>query len=308
MTAAVHRRTAASHVNEQVAHDPIAPAALRARYAKLRAFAGARLGDPIEQALARRRMQDLEGRYPDIAAEATEPECIDPCSEDARSWGHVDVSGSAGLGRIRTDVAIAIITAHDVDTTRVDWRHRGGDTRLAFYGLRPVVEHLTASLPGVLQRLDAAALAATRRYRAWLRVGEDSEPAWHASMCRWWRRDYLASAGAAYAAELRQLGRPRELAAGPQEPAPATMGHHNAYEIAGQDVRLLEQAPRRAAHAVVVATQAAIAAHRRRALTGHPGHPVLEQPPRRTTATTPPPADPCNGAGSPPGTPEQGQA
>ncbi|RZU46563.1 hypothetical protein EV385_6637 [Krasilnikovia cinnamomea] len=304
MTADAHHHTAAAHGAEQVAQEPVAPTALRARYARLRAFADAHLGDPAEQAVARQRMEDLESRYPDIA-EAPEPARIDPCSEDARSWGHVDIPGSAGLGRIRTEIAIAVIRAHDVDTTRVDWRHRDGDTRLAFYGLRPVVEHLTASLPGVLQRLDAAALAATRRYRAWLREGDDSEPAWHASMCRWWRRDYLASAGAAYAAELRQLGRPRELTAGPQQSAPATMGHHNAYEIAGQDVRLLDQAPRRAAHAVVMATQAAIAAHRRRPVTGHPRQPALEQPPRRGLATTTPPAGPGEDADGPPGLPQQ---
>ena len=149
----------------------------------------------------------------------------------------------------------------------VDWRHANGETRLSYYGRRPIVEHLTATLPGILAGLDAAALAATRRYRQWMRDGDDTEPAWHTSMCRHWRRDYLLAAGAVYARQLRAAAHPPMLTATAHQRTGPAMGHYSAGEFANSDAQRLDPVPLRAAGTVIAAASVtAIGAAKRRGL------------------------------------------
>jgi hypothetical protein len=229
----------------------VPPHKIRARYAVLRHLADGASPFPAERVAAGRAADLLLGRYPTLAVPDDGVELLDLDRDDAWAWGHLDVPGSAGLGRARTQAITRVLQAHGIRTVRVDWRHRNGDTRLAYYGVRPLVQHVQQTLPGILAALDAAALAATRRYRQWLRSRDDSQPEWHQSMCRTWRRDYLLAAGLAYASRLYDTARPPALTAAAESHTTPAIGHHNAHQIAADDALRLDATHLRAARAAI---------------------------------------------------------
>jgi len=167
----------------------------------------------------------------------------------ARFW----VSNSAGLGRVRTDALLSILTACGCSTSVFSrLRHATG---LSLYGRREVIAYLEEHLDELVAEMDAAALAASRRYGAWLRGRDDVDhaPAERPGLRRAWRRTYLAAWGNAYSRRLLAIQRDQDAPAG-AAPSPA-IGHYTAAQVAEHDVAQLDPTSLRAIAELVAAAK-----------------------------------------------------